>query len=146
MAQRSRARSIGASAPTGYCGAVRTIVASIPSRWARTLPTRPRASSAARGSPSVSARWRSRIASAGRWPKSASKIAARASRRPARSARIRSEPALAPDAIDRHGDRHDPQVEQALDGRRHRVADLAGEGRQGLTWTGDDPDPDANAV
>ena len=96
MAVRSRARSIRARPTTGYCGAVRVIRSSISTRCSWTLATSSRASSAVVSSRSVSARCRSRIAVAVRWPKSASKIEASASLRPWRRPRRRS----APDAID----------------------------------------------
>ena len=85
MAVRSSARSIRASRTTGYWGARRLISASIGSRYrdhradqlAGQLGRAP-------GRFSDSARWRSRTASAVRWPKSASKTAESASRRPVR--------------------------------------------------------------
>ncbi len=99
MAVRSNARSILASCTTGYWGARRSINASIRSRFSTTASTRRRASSAVSGSPSSSARCRSSTAVAVRWPNSASKMAARASRRPARRARIRSPRARAEDSL-----------------------------------------------
>ena len=69
------------------------------------------------------------MASAVRCPKSASKIAASASRRPVRRPRWRS----ASDTIDDDGDRAEVQPEQPLDGRGHRGAHLRGEGREGVT-------------
>ena len=143
MAQRSRARSIRARPVTGYCGARRVISASISSRCAMTAATSSRASAAATGSRSSSARWRSRTASAVRWPKSASKTAARASRRPVRRPRTRS----APDTIDQDGDRPELQSEQALHGRRHGAPDLgASAARAAWPGPGDDPQADEDPL
>ena len=128
MAQRSSARSIMASPVTGYWGARRVISASIESRCSISAATSSRASAAAFGSRSSSARWRSRTASAVRCPKSASKTAARASRRPVRRPRTRS----GPDAIDQHGHRPELETEQTLHGGGDRRPDLAGQRRQGL--------------
>jgi hypothetical protein len=91
IAQRSSERSIRASWTTGYWGAVAPILASISTRFATTAPTMSRASSPAAGSASTSARSRSSTAVAVRRPKSASKTADSATRRPARSDRMRSE-------------------------------------------------------
>src|SRR6185369_15193256 len=146
MAQRSRARSIRARPLTGYWGATATIRASIVSRWVMTLATRLRASSAARASPSVSVRCRSRIASAVRWPNSASKTAASARRRPVRKARIRSGWLSASDAIDGHCDRLQAEPEQPLDGGADRGSHVLGEGHEMLAGPGDDPDVDPDAV
>ena len=114
MAVRRSARSIRARPVTGYWGARRVISASIASRCDISAATSSRASSAAFASRSSSARWRSRTASAVRWPKSASKTAASASRRPVLRPRTRS----APDAIDQ--DRHRPEIQaqQPFHGRR----------------------------
>jgi len=142
MAQRSRARSIRARPVTGYCGARRVISASISSRCAISAATSSRARAAAFSSRSSSARWRSRTASAVRCPKSASKTAARASRRPVRRPRTRS----APDAIDQDGDRPELQAEQTLDGRGDSAADLGGQGPERLSRAGDDPDADEDAL
>ena len=96
------------------------------------------------GSPSVSARCRSRIASAVRWPNSASKTAARASRRPARSADpVRPVPGRAATAPPGRRSSSAPtpstitvtyaslEIEQALDGARDRGADLPGRAARG---------------
>src|SRR5258706_4997513 len=146
MAQRSKARSIRARVTTGYCGATRSIVASIVSRCETTAATSERASEAASGLPSISARCRSRIASAVRCPNSASKTAARARRRPVRNARIRSEPLSASDTVDRDGDRFEPQPEHPLDGRGDRGPDMTGEWQQGVTRPGDHPDVHPDTV
>src|SRR5437870_976307 len=174
MALRSNARSIRASVTTGYCGAIRSMVASIVSRCETTAATRERASEAATGLPSISARWRSRIASAVRCPNSASKTAARASRRPVLRARIRSEPAprlsvtllseveggapptpfargfrseplSASDTVDRDGHGLEPQPEHPLDGRGDRGTNVPGERQEGVTRSGDQPDTDPDA-
>ena len=142
MAQRSSARSIRASPVTGYCGARRVISASIESRCAISAATSSRASAAAFGSRSSSARWRSRTASAVRWPKSASKTAASASRRPVRRPRTRS----APDAIDQHGHRPELETEQSFDGRGDRRADLGRERCEGLSRAGHEPQPDEDPL
>src|SRR6185503_2653476 len=141
-ADRSNARSILARPVTGYWGATTPIRASIASRWATTASTSSRARAAAVSSRSDSARWRSRIASAVRWPKSASKIAASASRRPVRRPRWRS----ASDTID--DDRHGAEVEaeQALDGRGHGGPDLRRQGPERLSWPGHDSQPDEDPV
>src|SRR6188472_3312340 len=80
--------------------------------------------------------------SAVRWPKSASKIAARARRRPVRRPRTRS----APDAIDDDRDRPHFEPEQSLDDGRHCGADLGGQRHEGLTRPGDDPQADDDMV
>jgi len=104
------------------------------SRFWTTAETIVRASSAADGSP-VSASWRSRIASAVCWPKSASKIAASAIRRPARRPRCRS----AADAIDDDGDGAELQPEQPLDRGADRHLDLVADRDEGDGGPGDDP-------
>jgi hypothetical protein len=121
IAQRSSERSIRASWTTGYWGATASIRASMSTRFATTAATIDRASSPAAGSASTSARSRSRTPVAVRWPKSASKTADSATRRPARRLRIRSgdRPGSAPDAIDEHRDGAHVQPEQPL----HRKAD-----------------------
>src|SRR6478735_8072638 len=142
MAVRRSARSIRASPVTGYWGARRVISASIESRYRVTAPTSSRASSAAAGSFSDSARCRSRTASAVCCPKSASKTAESARRRPVRRPRTRS----APDTVDQHGHGTQVEPEQALHGRRDRRPDLGGERPDGLAGAGDDPDPDGDAL
>jgi hypothetical protein len=87
--QRSSERSIRASWTTGYCGAASSILASISTRFLTTMATIDRASSPAAGSASTSASCRSSTAVADRCPKSASNTAASATRRPARSERMR---------------------------------------------------------
>src|SRR5258706_5110410 len=146
MAQRSKARSIRARVTPGYCGATRSIVASIVSGCETTAATSERANEAASGLPSISARCRSRIASAVRCPNSASKTAARARRRPVRNARIRSEPLSASDTVDRDGDRFEPQPEHPLDGRGDGGPDVTGEWQEGVTRSGDYPDVDPDGV
>ena len=77
--------------------------------------------------------------SAVRWPKSASKIAARASRRPVRAVpRTRS----APDAIDddRDADSSSRPSSRSTVGARPRAGPAAVSGTSGLPGPGDDPD------
>src|SRR5690349_14752398 len=116
--------------------------ASISSLWRTTAATNSRARSAATGSRSVSTRWRSRMASAVRCPKSASKIAASASRRPVRRPRCRS----ASDAIDDDGDGAEVETEQAFDGGRHGRPYLRSQRTERLTRPRDDAEADEHAV
>ena len=153
-AQRSSERSIRASWTTGYWGADASIRASISTRFATTDATIPRASSLAPGSASTSARSRSRTAVGVRCPKSASNTAASATRRPARSDRIRSELRgsssrlarhLRPDAVDEDADLLDVQPEHPLDRAPDRLADAAaGRGEIGA-GAGDDPEANDDA-
>src|SRR5215213_1217053 len=86
------------------------------------------------------------MASAVRWPNSASKTAARARRRPVRSARTRSEPPSAADAIDCHGHRLETEAEEPLDGGSDGALHAARDVDEVLAGAGDDPEPDPNAV
>src|SRR6185369_10936762 len=155
-AQRSSERSIRASWTTGYWGADASIRASISTRLVTTAATIPRASSPAPASASTSARSRSRTVVAVRCPKSASKTAASATRRPARRDRSRSpgwsSRALMPpagrsdakrasraDAVDQDADLPDVEPEQALDRAPDGIADARSRRDQVGTGTDDDP-------
>ncbi len=133
MPQRSSARSIRASWTTGYWGAG----ARSGRRSGRVVDDgrdEPAGERRVAGSASVSARCRSRMAVAVRWPNSASKTAARASRRPARAVRATSD---RPAGLVGHPQAPTPSTtitisptsrsSEPLDGRRDGVADLAGE-------------------
>src|SRR4029079_16994055 len=52
----------------------------------------------------------------------------------------------ASDAINRHGHRLEPEVEEPFDGGADGSPDLARHGAEGLTRPGHDPDPDADAA
>src|SRR6188474_4000689 len=82
------------------------------------------------------------MAPAVRCPKSASKIAASANRRPVRRPRWRS----ASDTIDDDGHRAEVEPEEPLDCRRDSGADLGREGRERVPGPGHDPQPDKHAV
>src|SRR6185436_4879161 len=143
IAQRSSERSIRASWTTGYWGADASIRASMSTRFATTDSTIRRASSPAARSASTSARSRSRTAVAVRWPKSASKTADSATRRPARSDRTRSaRRSSAPDTVDQDGDGAHLQPEEPLDGEAHGLADVRAGGDQVGAGPRDDPQLD----
>ena len=82
------------------------------------------------------------MASAVRCPKSASKIAASASRRPVRRPRCRS----ASDAIDDDRDGAEIEPEQPLDGGGDRGPDLGRQRPERVARPGDDPQADEDAV
>src|SRR5215212_8101241 len=144
IAQRSSERSIRASWTTGYWGASDSMFASISTRFATTAPTTVRASSPAAASASTSARSRSRTAVAVRSPKSASNTAESATRRPARSDRMRS--GLSADAIDQHGDRADSLAEEPLDREPDRVPDVPAHPDEIGARPGDDAQLELDAV
>src|SRR5262245_5154093 len=143
IAQRRRDRSIRASWTTGYWGAETSIRASISTRFVTTAPTIRRASWPTAGSASTSARSRSSTAGAVRWPKSASNTADRATRRPARNERTRSDLASsATDAVDQDGDGAHLETQKPLDGEPDGLADMASCGDEVGPWPRDDAELD----
>src|SRR6185312_16803946 len=141
IAQRRSERSIRASWTTGYWGADASIRASIWTRFATTAPTIRRARSPAARSASTSARSRSRTAVAVRWPKSASKTADSATRRPARRERTRSaRRPSASDTVDEDRDGPHLQPEQSLDREAHRLTHVPARRDQVGAGPGEDPE------